>query len=110
MIDRLSRQAGGLGHLLDRRAAKPVAAEHAHGRVENTILGRHYGEFDKSRRNVKSHAINRSVTGRRVSTTAGGPKRISESAGDGQANRQRLDRMQASVTRLRSRAWPPAEC
>jgi hypothetical protein len=64
MIDRLSRQAGGLGYLLDRRAAKAVAAEHAHGRVKNAILGRHCGEFDKSGQNVKSQAINRCVTRR----------------------------------------------
>ena len=49
MVQRLPRQAGVLRRLLDRRAPKAVAAEHAHGGVENAVLwlclGRHLSNF-----------------------------------------------------------------
>src|SRR5205814_10258008 len=38
VIERLPRQPRGLGHLLDRRAAETVPAEHAQRRVENAVL------------------------------------------------------------------------
>ena len=41
MIERLPRQAGGLGRLLDRRTAKAVAAEHQHGGIEDAVAGLH---------------------------------------------------------------------
>ena len=49
MIERLPRQAGFLRGLLDRGAPKAVAAEHAHGGIENAVLwlglGRHLTNF-----------------------------------------------------------------
>jgi hypothetical protein len=40
MVQRLPRQPRLLGGLLDRRAAKAVAAEHAHGGVKDAVLRR----------------------------------------------------------------------
>lgn len=40
MIERLPRQPRLVRRLLDRRAAKAIAAEHAHGSVQNAVLGR----------------------------------------------------------------------
>ncbi len=41
MIERLPRQAGRFGNLLDRGAAKAVPAEHQHGGIENAVLRSH---------------------------------------------------------------------
>ncbi|GCC43761.1 hypothetical protein chiPu_0027761 [Chiloscyllium punctatum] len=41
MIERLPRQAGRLGDLLDRGAAKAVPAEHQHGGIEDAGLRSH---------------------------------------------------------------------
>ena len=53
MIERLPRQAGGLGRLLDRRAAETLAAEHGHRGVEDAGRGGSFDDFDKMERNVK---------------------------------------------------------
>ena len=41
VIERLPRQPGGLGRLLDRRAPETVPAEHGHGGVENAVARLH---------------------------------------------------------------------
>ncbi len=41
MVERLPRQTGSLGCLLDRRAPKSLPAEHQHRGVENAVTGLH---------------------------------------------------------------------
>ena len=47
MIERLPRQAGGFGHLLDRGAAKAVPAKHQHGRIEDARFRSHLSILTK---------------------------------------------------------------
>ena len=47
VVERLTRQPGGLGRLLDRRAAETVPAEDGHGGIENAVARLHLSILTK---------------------------------------------------------------
>ena len=47
VIERLPRQAGGLGRLLDRRAPETMPAKHGHGGIENAVARLHLSILTK---------------------------------------------------------------
>jgi hypothetical protein len=47
VVQRLPRQPGGLGRLLDRRAPEAVPAEHGHGGIENAVARLHLSILTK---------------------------------------------------------------
>jgi hypothetical protein len=65
VVERLSRQARGIGRLLNRRPSKAMAAEHEHRGIENAGTGRHLTiltkQDDVSNTNHREQALDRAV-------------------------------------------------
>ena len=57
VVERLPRQPGGLGRLLDRRAPETVPAEHGHGGIENAVAWLHLSILTKQKEMSNNEAV-----------------------------------------------------